>query len=280
MQTPPSSLLLLRISLVWAAVLLEMALMNWSMGELWKRGFFPVAPPVMMAPHIIERCGFQPRSASSGVYHVANSSLCLTGTSEVGLAALLLDRIMRHDELPLRLAGSSVCFRTEAGAGRAVAGIYRQHQFNKVEMFIACEPQKSAGLHQHMLNVQIELCARLGLHARVLDMPSEELGAAAFRKFDIEAWMPGRDLDFYGEIMSTSNCTDFQSRRFNARTKNTTGRVFVHTLNGTACAVPRMIIAIMEQMQHADGSVEIPVVLRPFMNGIERVQPRHPNRLS
>ena len=182
------------------AVFLEMALMQWSLKELCNRGFTAVAPPVMVHPHIVERCGFIPRGTSSSVYQIANSSLCLTGTSEVPLAATLLDRIVDETALPIQMVGVSPCYRTEAGAGAAVPGIYRQHQFNKVEMFVASDPEDSEAVHQQLFQIQTEICEALGLHARALDMPTEELGASAYRKFDVEAWMPGRGKDFYGEV--------------------------------------------------------------------------------
>jgi seryl-tRNA synthetase len=196
-----------------------------------------------------------------------------------------MDQILQEENLPIKVAAFGRCFRTEAGAaGTAGKGLYRVHQFSKVEMFVVCTPEQSEALHKELMELEVEMYQELGLHFKVLDMPSGDLGAPAYRKFDVEAWMPG--LSRYGEISSASNCTDYQSRRLNIRyrpnppssgngdqkkKKKKTPTQFVHTLNATGCAVPRMIVAILENFQQDDGSVVIPEALRPFMMGISRI---------
>jgi len=190
-----------------------------------------------------------------------------------------MDRVLEERELPIRMAAFGHCFRTEAGAaGAAGKGLYRVHQFSKVEMFVICTPEQSDALHEELIAIEEDMFRELGLHFKVLDMPSGDLGAPAYRKFDIEAWMPG--LGRYGEISSASNCTDYQARRLNIRyragkaeggakpAKKGSPTVFCHTLNATACAVPRMIVAIIENGQKADGSIVVPEVLRPFLGGM------------
>merc|ERR1719235_1406605 len=179
-----------------------------------------------------------------------------------------MDQILPEDQLAMRLAAFGHCFRTEAGAaGAAGKGLYRVHQFSKVEMFVVGTPEQSEALHQELLDIEVELFSELGLHFKVLDMASADLGAPAYRKFDVEAWMPG--LGRWGEISSCSNCTDYQARRLNIRYKETIlqkgGLAFPHTLNGTAVAVPRLLIAIIETYQNSDGSVTVPEVLRKYM---------------
>ena len=201
-----------------------------------------------------------------------------------------MDKILSEGELPIKMAAFGHCFRTEAGAaGAAGRGLYRVHQFSKVEMFVLCTPEQSNAVHDELLEMEVEMFRELGLHFKVLDMPTADLGAPAYRKYDIEAWMPG--LQRYGEISSASNCTDYQSRRLNIRYRPAesgkdaaaaaaagNGKVkktptqFVHTLNATACAVPRMIVAILENFQQEDGSVVVPEVLRPYMMGIEIIR--------
>jgi len=250
------------------AALLELALVNWSMQRLVAKGFVPVLAPDLVQSAISEGCGFQPRDReeTSQTYHIQHSSLCLAATAEIPCAGLVANRLLSPAELPLKLVAFGHAFRTEAGAaGAATRGLYRIHQFSKVEMFVACAPQSSEGIHQELMDLQIQLFSELGLHFRVLDMPTEDLGASAYRKVDIEAWMPGRNA--YGEISSASNCTDYQSRRLNVRFKDKAAKqtVFVHTLNGTGCAVPRVLLALLENGQRADGSVSLPACLEPFL---------------
>ncbi|KAK9809278.1 hypothetical protein WJX73_000344 [Symbiochloris irregularis] len=235
---------------------------------------------------VLEKCGFQPRAENTQVYSIMDSSLCLTGTAEVPLGGLYMDQIIPEEQLPIKLAGFGHCFRTEAGAaGAASKGLYRVHQFSKVELFVLCTPSQSEAVLDELKAFEEDLFTQLGLHFKVLDMPTGDLGAPAYRKFDIEAWMPG--LQRYGEISSASNCTDYQSRRLNIRFRPGTspadkksasgskGKVsteFVHTLNATACAVPRLIVAILENFQQADGSVLVPPPLQPFMGGMTKIR--------
>ena len=268
------------------AALLEMALVNYAMQKICAKGFDPIITPDLVRGSVLEKCGFQPRGEGTQVYSVENSDLCLTGTAEIPLGGMFLDEILSEESLPIKVAAYGRCFRTEAGAaGAAGKGLYRVHQFSKVEMFVVCTPEQSEQLHKDILDIEVDMFEELGLHFQVLDMPSGDLGAPAYRKFDIEAWMPG--LQRYGEISSASNCTDYQSRRLNIRYRPSEGAgagtaeggkkkkkvptQFVHTLNGTGCAVPRMIVAILENNQQADGSIVIPEALRPYMMGRERI---------
>lgn len=273
------------------AALLELALVNYAMQKVYQKGFLPMITPDLVRESVIEKCGFQPRGDGTQIYSVENSQLCLTGTAEIPLGGVFMDKILPESELPIKVAAFGRCFRTEAGAaGTAGKGLYRVHQFSKVEMFVVCTPEQSEQIHQELMDIEVEMFEEMGLHFKVFDMPSGDLGAPAYRKFDIEAWMPG--LGRYGEISSASNCTDYQSRRLNIRyrphgdddssdgqkkKKKKVPTQFVHTLNATACAVPRMIVAILENNQQEDGSVVIPEVLRPFMMGIDKIPPSNAN---
>ncbi|KAG5065838.1 hypothetical protein AAZX31_04G097000 [Glycine max] len=264
------------------AVLLEMALVNWTLSEVMKRGFTPLTTPELVRSSVVEKCGFQPRANNTQIYSIADSDQCLIGTAEIPVGGLHMDSILSDSLLPLKYVAFSHCFRTEAGAaGTATRGLYRVHQFSKVEMFIFCRPEESEHYHQELITIEEDLFSSLGLHFKTLDMASEDLGAPAYQKFDVEAWMPG--LERFGEISSASNCTDYQSRRLGIRyrpaseaqatsAKKSKGNLappqFVHTLNATACAVPRMIICLLENYQQEDGSVLIPEPLRPFMGGL------------
>ena len=269
------------------AALLELALINWAMHKAAARGFLPMTTPDLVRESVFEKCGFQPRADNTQIYGVRDSGMCLTGTAEIPLGGVYMDKLVSEAELPIKMAAFGHCFRTEAGAaGAAGRGLYRVHQFSKVEMFILCTPEQSNQLHDELLELEVEMFRELGLHFKVLDMPTGDLGAPAYRKYDIEAWMPG--LSRYGEISSASNCTDYQSRRLNIRYRpketsipggekgggkaKKTPTQFVHTLNATACAVPRMIVAILENFQQEDGSVIIPEVLRPYMMGIDVIK--------
>ncbi|XP_071711705.1 serine--tRNA ligase, chloroplastic/mitochondrial-like isoform X1 [Rutidosis leptorrhynchoides] len=271
------------------ATLLEMALINWTLSEVMKRGFIPLTTPEIARSVVVEKCGFQPRGDNTQVYSIEGSDQCLIGTAEIPVGGIHMDSILADSSLPLKYAAFSHCFRTEAGAaGAATRGLYRVHQFSKVEMFILCRPEESNAYHQELIEIEEELFSKLGLHFKTLDMATGDLGAPAYRKYDVEAWMPG--LGRYGEISSASNCTDYQSRRLGIRyrpensstpvnTKKGKGRnvtppEFVHTLNATACAVPRMIVCILENNQQEDGSVVIPEPLRPFMGGIQIITPK------
>ncbi|KAK7410506.1 hypothetical protein VNO78_01330 [Psophocarpus tetragonolobus] len=264
------------------AVLLEMALVNWTLSEVMKRGFTPLTTPELVRSSVVEKCGFQPRANNTQIYSIDDSDQCLIGTAEIPVGGLHMDSILSDSLLPLKYVAFSHCFRTEAGAaGMATRGLYRVHQFSKVEMFIFCRPEDSEHYHQELIKIEEDLFSSLGFHFKTLDMASEDLGAPAYRKFDVEAWMPG--LERFGEISSASNCTDYQSRRLGIRyrpaseaqvtsAKKSKGNLaptqFVHTLNATACAVPRMIICLLENYQQEDGSVLIPEPLIPFMGGL------------
>jgi seryl-tRNA synthetase len=258
------------------AVLLDLALQRYAIDVALRHGFRLHITPDLARVEILQGLGFNPRGASTQVYSIADSDLCLVGTAEITLGGMLADSILREEDLPILLAGLSHCFRTEAGAaGQESRGLYRVHQFTKVELFAFTlgELEVSEAMHARLLAIEEEIFQGLGLPYRVLDIATGDLGGQAYRKFDIEAWMPGRGA--YGEVTSTSNCTDYQSRRLRIRAKSPEGKNrFVHMLNGTAIADSRAIVAILENYQQADGSVRIPEVLRPWMGGMERIGPR------
>ena len=252
------------------AVLLEMALQHFAIKTLTTHGFIPVITPDLARVSILEGIGFNPRGAETQVYSVENTDLCLIGTAEITLGGLHADEILDASRLPIKYVGLSHCFRTEAGAGgRASKGLYRVHQFTKIEMFAFTEGtlEASGALHGELLAIEEEIFTALGIPYRVLDICSGDLGGPAYRKFDLEAWMPGRgEAGEYGEVTSTSDCTDYQSRRLNVRYKpaGQKGTKFVHTLNGTALALSRAMIAVLENYQRADGLVDVPEVLKPY----------------
>jgi seryl-tRNA synthetase len=238
---------------------LQVALVSFAVDLLEERGFTPVVPPVLVREEAMFGTGFFPTDRAS-IYALADDDLYLVGTSEVPLAGLGFDRILDAEDLPMRYAGMSTCFRREAGAaGRDTRGIFRVHQFDKVEMFTFADADASRAEHLRILGVQEEILGTLGLHYRVQDIAIGDLGASAARKFDCEAWMPGQER--FREVTSCSNCTDYQSRRLNCRIRTDKGTRFVHTLNGTAVAVGRTLIAILETHQRADGSVAVPETL-------------------
>lgn len=258
------------------AALLETALVNWAMTTVAnKHGFIALTTPDVIAIPFAEACGFQPRSAATQMYNLAapNNELCLVGTQEIPLASLYCDTIIPEEQLPIKMVAYGHCFRHETGSSSESRGLYRVHQFTKVEMFIICKPEDSDKYHQELLDIEVKLLSDLGLHFKVLDMPADDLGASAYRKFDIEAYMPYKEG--YGEVTSASNCLDYQSRRLNMRYRpsqaaengNLAAPVFVHTLNATALAVPRITLSIMENFQQADRSVKVPEALVPFMGG-------------
>uniref|UniRef100_A0A7S1XGN9 serine--tRNA ligase n=1 Tax=Compsopogon caeruleus TaxID=31354 RepID=A0A7S1XGN9_9RHOD len=253
------------------AALLELALISWALSKTTALGFTPLITPDLARESVVSGCGYNPRGSSSQIYSVSDSDLCLVGTAEIPLGGYYADQILDPKDLPIKMAAFSHCFRQEVGAAGAVTrGLYRVHQFSKVEMFVISHPDQSDQIHQELRKIEEDMYESLGLHFKVLDMPTEDLGNPAYRKFDIEAWMPGRGS--YGEISSASNCTDFQARRLNIRFRASQGEnQFVHTLNATACAVPRMIVAILENFQQSDGSVVIPEVLRPYMGGRTKI---------
>jgi seryl-tRNA synthetase len=261
------------------AALLEMALVQYAMQTVRKYGYTPVITPDLAREEVMEGIGFLPRDPSETrqVYKVADTDLCLIATAEITLGGMHKDHIFDESELPKRYVGLSHCFRTEAGAaGRDTRGLYRVHQFTKVEMFAFCTPEQSETIHLEIKAIEEEIFKGLGLAYHVIDTCTGDLGGPAYRKYDLEAWMPGRgENGEYGEVTSTSNCTDYQARRLGVRykSKNFKGTRFVHTLNGTAIACTRALVAILENYQQKDGSVVIPDVLRPWV-GLDRIQPR------
>lgn len=250
-------------------VLLDLALQQYAVRELVKRGFTPAITPDLARDSVLEGIGFMPRGPETQIYSVADSDLSLIGTAEITLGGLYSGRTLTEAELPIRLVGISHCYRTEAGAaGRASRGLYRVHQFTKVEMFAFCLPDQSDAIHEEFRNIECDLFDAIEIPYRVLEIATGDLGGPAYRKFDLEAWMPGRgESGEWGEVTSTSNCTDYQSRRLNIRfkEKDKKGTQFVHTLNGTAFALSRALISILENHQNANGTVSIPQVLRPFV---------------
>ena len=252
------------------AVLLQMALENYAMNIVTKHGFTPFITPDVAKEEILEGIGFNPRGAESNIYTVEGTGTALVGTAEITLGGYYCGEVLDKARLPIKMTGLSHCFRREAGgAGQYSKGLYRVHQFSKLEMFIICLPEDSDSFHDELLAIEEEIYSGLGLAYRVVDTCTGDLGAPAYRKFDIEAWMPGRgDEGEYGEVTSTSNCTDYQSRNLNVRFKDDDGKSkYVHMLNGTAVALSRAVVAVLENYQREDGSIEIPKALVPFMGG-------------
>ncbi len=250
--------------------LLELSLVRWAMDHLEGAGFTPMIPPVLVREHALEGTGFFPE-AREQVYEIERDELFLVGTAEVPLAAYHSDEILDSGDLPLRYAGFSTCFRREAGTyGKDTAGIFRVHQFDKVEMFVFAEPEDSPTEHERLLEVEESLVQELEIPYRVVNVAAGDLGASAAKKYDIEAWFPGEQR--FREITSCSNTTDFQARRLKIRARGDSGNRVLHTLNGTACAVGRTILAILENHQQGDGSVRIPTALRPY-TGFDVIEP-------
>ena len=249
--------------LTGVGALLEFALVNYAISSATKAGFTPVIPPVLVKPAAMEGTGFLGQAAEN-VYHLEKDDYYLVGTSEVPLAAFHMDEILDGAKLPMRYAGYSTCFRREAGSyGKDTRGIIRVHQFDKVEMFSFCKPEEAKEEHKRLLQWEKEFLNAMEIPYRVIDVASGDLGSSANRKFDIEAWIPTQSA--YREVTSTSNCTEFQARRLNIRYKDSDGTKAVATLNGTLVAIPRMIVAILENHQNADGTVNVPVALQPFL---------------
>ncbi|KAF9115301.1 seryl-tRNA synthetase [Mortierella sp. AM989] len=307
------------------AALLELALIQFATQRAVKAGFMPVITPDVVRPEVVQACGFQPRDEASqtywvstvapgsskvvtpeGAHHHQHAALCLVATAEIALAGMNMNKVLEESQLPIKMAGFGRAFRAEAGSrGAEVKGLYRVHQFSKVELFVLSKADtgESDRILQEIRHFQENIFEELGLCFRVLDMPTEELGASAYKKYDIEAWMPGKNA--WGEISSASNCTDYQSRRLNIRYRtnkilNRTSELsspsitsssdsqtptsnshitteFVHTLNGTAMAVPRIIVALLETYQKEDGSVHLPECLWPFMAGVKVIRPKGEN---
>jgi seryl-tRNA synthetase len=285
--------------LVGDGAMLEQALVQYALGVARKRGWKAVAPPSLVYSHIASACGFQPRdqNGEQQVYAIEQSEkdkakpqLALAGTAEIPLAGMKASQNMEESELPLKTVGVSRCYRAEAGArGADTKGLYRVHEFTKVEMFAWTLPDNmgedhftspnapsSEAIFEEMLSMQKEILEALGLHCRILEMPTTDLGASATRKLDIEAYFPSRREkdEGWGEVTSTSMCTDYQSRRLRTRVRTKGGKLeFPYTLNGTALAVPRVLAAILENhWNEQEGTVTIPEVLRPFMSGQEKIQ--------
>ena len=251
------------------AVLLELALQRYALDLLIAEGFTPTITPDLARNEILQGTGYIPRGPETQIYSIADSDLSLVATAEITLGGLLADTILEVDQLPIKVCGISHCYRTEAGAhGRATRGLYRVHQFTKVEMFAFTVPEESDAMLDYFCELECRLFDGLGIAYRVIDTPTGDLGGPAYRKFDLEAWMPGRgEQGEFGEVTSTSNCTDYQARRLGIRfrRKGEKGTTFVHTLNGTAIAISRALIAILENYQQADGSVAVPPALRPLV---------------
>jgi seryl-tRNA synthetase len=241
--------------------LLELALYRWALARLAEKGFVPMLPPVLVREPAMYGTGFLPTDEVN-IYRVERDELYLTGTAEVGLAAFHMDEILEADDLPLRYAGYSTNFRREAGAaGKDTRGMFRVHQFDKVEMFVFTFREHARDEHEHLLAIEEELIAELGIPYRVVNVAAGDLGASAAKKYDIEGWFPGQER--YRELTSTSNTTDYQARRLGIRTRRETGLEAVSTLNGTAVTA-RTMIALMENFQDAGGSVSIPEPLWEF----------------
>lgn len=259
------------------AVLLELALQRYAIETLLREGFTPVTTPDVARNDVLTGIGFNPRGPETQIYSIESTDLSLVATAEITLGGMLAGKTLEAEELPLKFCGISHCFRTEAGAhGRATRGLYRVHQFTKIEMFAFTLPEQSDAMLEELRGLECKLFDGLGIPYRVVDTATGDLGGPAYRKYDLEAWMPGRgENGEFGEVTSTSNCTDYQARRLNVRyrVKGEKGTRFVHTLNGTAIAISRALIAIIENYQQADGSIVIPEVLRPLV-GKDRIVTR------
>jgi seryl-tRNA synthetase len=258
-------------------VMVEAALVQYALTTLIGEGYTPVITPDLARVDVLEGIGFIPRGPEAQIYAVENTDLCLIATAEITLGGMHKDQVLEELQLPIKYVGLSHCFRTEAGApGRDTRGLYRVHQFTKVEMFAFTTPDQSEDVHRELLAIEEKIFQDIGLPYQVIDTCTGDLGGPAYRKYDLEAWMPGRGTQGeYGEVTSTSNCTDYQARRLNIRYKipGQKGTRFVHTLNGTAVACTRAILAILENNQQADGSIVVPEVLRKWV-GKDRIGPR------
>ncbi len=255
------------------AVLLELALQRYALDVLMREGFTPTITPDLARNEILHGTGYIPRGPETQIYSIADSDLSLVATAEITLGGLLSGEILDPAALPIKLCGISHCYRTEAGSGgRAARGLYRVHQFTKVEMFAFTLPDGSEDMLNYFCDLECQIFDGLGIAYRVVDTATGDLGGPAYRKFDLEAWMPGRgEKGEYGEVTSTSNCTDYQARRLAIRYRTgEKGTAFVHTLNGTAIAISRALIAVLENYQQADGSVLVPEVLRKWV-GKDRI---------
>ena len=259
--------------------LMEIALIQYALHTVIKHGYTPFITADLAKQEILNGLGFNPRGEATQIYNIANSDLCLIATAEITMGGYHKDEILKEEELPKKYVAVSHCFRTEAGSySKYSKGIFRVHQFTKIEMFQYTTPVQSESAHKEMLNIEKEIFMGLEIPFRVVDHCTADLGAPAARTFDLEAWMPGKPnkggkMGDWAEITSTSNCTDYQSRALNIKFKDKYDKVnFVHMLNGTAVAISRTIIAILENFQQKDGSVVVPKVLRKYMDGIEVIK--------
>ena len=258
---------------------MELALINYAVDLIIGHGYDLMSTPDLAKTEILENLGFNPRGESTQVYNIAGSDLSLIGTAEITLGGLHADEVLEASELPKKYVGVSHCFRTEAGSySKFSKGIFRVHQFTKVEMFVFARPEDSDVIHQEILQIEKEIFSGLGIAYQVVDHCTADLGNPSYRTFDLEAWMPGKPTKDgtvngdWAEVTSTSNCTDYQARGLNIKYKNAEGKKeFAHTLNGTGVATTRALIAIMENYQQADGSIMIPQVLRQYMGGQEKI---------
>ena len=257
------------------AALMEFAIINFVFENLLGEDFIPIVPPVMIKPEMMRGMGYVERGGEE-IYFVEKDNLYLIGTAEQIIGPMHADETLEEKELPKRYAGFSSCFRREAGSyGKDTKGILRVHQFDKVEMFIFCQPEESKKEHQLLLSIEEKLMQALKLPYRVIQICTGDLGDPAAAKYDIEAWLPSENR--YRETHSTSNCTDFQARRLNIRYRDKSGKLnFVHTINGTAFAIGRILIAIIENYQQRDGSILIPPVLQPYLNGLKKIERKNP----
>lgn len=256
-------------------LLLEQALILWALQELRAEGFIPMETPDLAKDEVLLGAGYAPRGNETQIYSIEGTDLSLVGTAEITIGGYHKDEVLDEAQLPLKYVGLSHCFRTEAGSyGRESYGLYRVHQFSKVEMFVFCAPWQSNAIHEELRRLEERLFTKLGIPFRVLDICTADLGGPAYRKYDLEAWMWGKKQGTgdWGEVTSASNCTDYQARRLNIKVRKQDGSLeYVHTLNGTAVALSRALIAILENHQQEDGSIMIPEVLRPLC-GFDRIE--------
>lgn len=249
-------------------VMLEQALISWAMKEMVAEGFTPMITPDLAKDEVLRGTGFNPRGPEAQIYSIEGADLSLIGTAEIPLGGYHMNEVIDEDQLPLKYVGLSHCFRTEAGTyGRESYGLYRVHQFTKVELFVFAAPWQSEAIHEELRQIEEMIFQKLGLVYHVVDICTGDLGGPAYRKYDLEAWMwgKGEGKGGWGEVTSASNCTDYQARRLNIKVRKKDGSTeYLHTLNGTAVALSRAPLAILEQCQQADGSIVIPEVLRPY----------------
>jgi seryl-tRNA synthetase len=260
------------------AVILELALVRYALDALMREGFTPMMTPDVAREEIVAGHGFNPRGPESNIYTIEGTDLCLIATAEFTLGGYNAGKVLQSEQLPLCFAGVSHCFRREAGAaGQFSKGLYRVHQFTKVEMFVYCHPMGSEAMHERLIGIEEKIFQGLEIPYRIVDTCTGDLGGPAYRKFDIEAWMPGRgEKGEWGEITSASNCTDYQARRLGIRFKEGGGKnPFVHTLNGTALAVSRTLIALLENFQQEDGSIRLPAALAAY-TGFSEISAKTP----